>query len=41
MSSAQSAPGQGQRKYLYVYDLPRTKTTSVKLAQIFKEKQGV
>jgi RNA recognition motif-containing protein len=33
--------GHGQRKYLYVYDLPKQKTTSVKLAQIFKEKQGV
>jgi polyadenylate-binding protein len=41
MSTAPSAAGHGQRKYLYVYDLPRNKTTSVKLAEIFKEKQGV
>lgn len=31
-----TAPNQGTRKYLYIYDLPKKDITSVKLAEIFK-----
>lgn len=32
--------GQGTRKYMYVYDLPKNGVTSVKLAELFKQ-QGI
>jgi len=31
-----TAPSQGTRKFLYIYDLPKKDITSVKLAEIFK-----